>query len=62
MDTSRQRLREYVRHVVLGADLAHLDAAMRDVLPHLQVAAVDVPRSLARASFFGQLDSARIVH
>eukprot|EP00965_Chrysotila_dentata_P092776 3063420-Pleurochrysis_carterae.AAC.1 len=35
---------------------------MRDVLSHLQVAAVDVPRSLTRASLFGQLDSARIVH
>eukprot|EP00965_Chrysotila_dentata_P144706 4780249-Pleurochrysis_carterae.AAC.1 len=57
-----QRLRKDVGHVVVRSDLARFNFPVRDVLPHLQVASIDVPRALAGAPLLGQLDSARVVH
>eukprot|EP00965_Chrysotila_dentata_P104761 3460347-Pleurochrysis_carterae.AAC.1 len=62
MHGGQQRLSKDVGHVIVRSNLAYLDAPVRDVLPHLQVAPIDVPRTLARAPLIGELDSARVVH
>eukprot|EP00965_Chrysotila_dentata_P187181 6171970-Pleurochrysis_carterae.AAC.1 len=53
----RQRLSEDVRyHIAIRSHLAHLNSAMCNVLSQLQVATIDVARSLAGAALLGQLD------
>eukprot|EP00965_Chrysotila_dentata_P119743 3959394-Pleurochrysis_carterae.AAC.1 len=39
----RQRLCKHVGHVVVRPYVAHFDAAVRDVLAHLQIAPVNMP-------------------
>eukprot|EP00965_Chrysotila_dentata_P138038 4566006-Pleurochrysis_carterae.AAC.1 len=56
-----QRLREHVRNVVVGVNLAHLNEPVRDVLPHLEIASIDMLRALARAALLGQFARSAVV-
>eukprot|EP00965_Chrysotila_dentata_P050341 1667728-Pleurochrysis_carterae.AAC.2 len=62
MHIRRQRLCEYVGHVVVRSYFAHLNVALCDVLAHLQVAPINMSRALTKASLFRELDCPRVVH
>eukprot|EP00965_Chrysotila_dentata_P153551 5074988-Pleurochrysis_carterae.AAC.2 len=62
MHARGKQFREYVDHVVVRTNLAHLDVAMRHVLAYLEVASIDMPRALTRPSLFREFNDPRVVH
>eukprot|EP00965_Chrysotila_dentata_P131818 4358287-Pleurochrysis_carterae.AAC.1 len=62
MRVRRRRFREDVRYVVVRPNLAHLNASVRHVLSHLQVASVNMSRALAGVPFFPEFHCPRVVH
>eukprot|EP00965_Chrysotila_dentata_P130571 4316877-Pleurochrysis_carterae.AAC.1 len=47
MPARRKQFREHVGHVIVRANRAHLDVAVRHILAYLEVTSIDMPRALA---------------
>eukprot|EP00965_Chrysotila_dentata_P203004 6181465-Pleurochrysis_carterae.AAC.1 len=57
----REGIGEDVGRVVIGVDLAYLDAPVRHVLSHLKILPVDMSLALKRSALLRQLDRSAVV-
>eukprot|EP00965_Chrysotila_dentata_P242006 6204637-Pleurochrysis_carterae.AAC.1 len=62
MHVGGQGIGEEIGRVIVGVDLHHTHDTMRDVLPNLEVATIDVARATTRLAFFRGFHCAGIVH